>query len=196
MSLVETLRRWLGLAERSSVESDLPTCIDLPALSETWVVDYQRTASRTVVARIQAAGHIRVSGGVSDREQVLAALRRWLVRHARVQLEPRLAALALQTGWHYGALSVRNQRTRWGSCSSSGRISLNCRLLFLSPPLVRMVMLHELCHRVEPNHSMRFWARLRQIEPNTERLHAQLRHAGTAVPRWVHPPERRYRVIR
>ena len=58
------------------------------------------------------------------------------------------------------------QRTRWGSCSNSGTISLNAALLFLEPPLVRYLFIHELCHLIALNHSRRFWAAVARYEPD------------------------------
>jgi predicted metal-dependent hydrolase len=81
----------------------------------------------------------------------------WLWQVARQELPPRLRALASALGLAVAAVSVRNQRSRWGSCSSSGRISLNWRLV-QTPDAVRdYVLIHELMHLRQPNHSRRFW---------------------------------------
>jgi len=114
-----------------------------------------------------------------------AALRRWLARHAILALSPWLSNLSEQFGIHFDSLTVKNQRTRWGSCSAKGRISLNCKLLFLLREQVRYVILHELCHLLEPSHSERFWMHLRSIEPTTDSLHGQMRDAWKAVPAWA-----------
>ncbi len=66
----------------------------------------------------------------------------------------------------YGRITIRNQRTRWGSCSSKGNLNFNC-LLMLAPPAVRdYVVVHELCHRKEMNHSGAFWAEVKKILPD------------------------------
>jgi predicted metal-dependent hydrolase len=78
-----------------------------------------------------------------------------------------------------------NQRTRWGSCTAHGRVSLNCKLLFLPRELVRYVIAHELCHTLESNHSSRFWAHLRQFEPRSDALHGKMRDAWKLVPTWA-----------
>jgi predicted metal-dependent hydrolase len=81
------------------------------------------------------------------------------------ELPARLTELAASLGHTVSGVTVRDQRSRWGSCSPSGRISLNWRLL-QAPPLVRdYVLLHELTHLVEGNHSSRFWKKLEAVCP-------------------------------
>ena len=66
-------------------------------------------------------------------------------------------------------------------------ISLNAKLLFISPALVRYVLTHELCHILESNHSRRFWNHLHQFEPQTDLLHGRMRDAWKMIPGWAHP---------
>lgn len=162
-----------------------PEAFNLPALGESWLVEYQRTHSRTVGARTDRAGRIVVSGATNQAPACQAALRRWLARHAVAALSPWLAGLAKQTNLQYTELGIKNQRTRWGSCSTTGRISLNCKLLFLNRDQVRYVMVHELCHLVEPSHSERFWMYLRSLEPAVDTLHGGMHDAWKMVPLWA-----------
>ena len=162
-----------------------PQAFDLPALAQSWRVEYQVTRSRTVGARTDRPGRIVVAGAADEVTACHAALRRWLARHATSSLLPWLGNLAEQTGQSYTDLAIKNQRTRWGSCSARGRISLNCKLLFLPRELVRYVMVHELCHLLEVNHSERFWAHLRQFEPAADSLHGRMRDAWRFVPAWA-----------
>jgi predicted metal-dependent hydrolase len=112
-------------------------------------------------------------------------LSRWLVREAREYLVPRLQQLALHTGLRFRAVQVRRQRTRWGSCSRYGDISLNAKLLFLPPALADYVLLHELCHTVEMNHSKRFWAQVARYCADYRAQDAALREHWHCVPRWA-----------
>ncbi len=64
-------------------------------------------------------------------------------------------------------------------------ISLNCKLMFLPPELVRYVIWHELCHLIEPNHSERFWMQLQHVEPRADALHGRMRDAWKFVPPWA-----------
>lgn len=162
-----------------------PQAFDLPALAESWRVEYKQTRGSTVGARIDQPGRIIVAGAVDDVDACHAALRRWLARHATAALSPWLENLAEAAGLRYADVAIKNQRTRWGSCSTTGRISLNCKLLFLPRNLVRYVIWHELCHLLEPNHSERFWMHLRHFEPSADLLHGQMRDAWKNVPTWA-----------
>lgn len=162
-----------------------PQAFDLPALAESWRVEYKPTRSRTVGARVDQPGRIVVAGAVDNAEACHAALRRWLARHATMTLSTWLESSAVSAGLRYSDLSIKNQRTRWGSCSTSGRISLNCKLLFLPRELVRYVIWHELCHLLEPNHSERFWMHVRRFEPGADLLHGRMRDAWKVVPGWA-----------
>ncbi len=113
------------------------------------------------------------------------SLRNWLVRQARNELGSRLEELSRQTGLPYGRLSIRGQKTRWGSCSHQGNISLNYKLLFMRPELVDHVILHELAHTRHLNHSARFWALLEQHDPATPENRRALRRAGRELPAWL-----------
>ena len=79
---------------------------------------------------------------------------------ARKRIITRLVELARQYGFTYNKVSIRNQRTRWGSCSAKGNISLNVKLVALPPELSDYVILHELAHTRVHNHSKRFWQEL------------------------------------
>ena len=81
-----------------------------------------------------------------------------VARRAKELLPQRLNSLATEKGFKYGGCSVRNVHSRWGSCNSKGNINLSIYLVLLPNELIDYVLLHELCHTVEMNHSDRFWA--------------------------------------
>ena len=163
-----------------------PESFILPALAENWRIEYRMTKSKTVGARTDQQGRIVICGAVNDNERCKASLRRWMARRAKETLAPWLEAKAAESGLHFNRIIIKNQRTRWGSCSVDGVISLNAKLMFLSPKLVRYVMMHELCHNLERNHTTRFWTYLRQFEPQTDLLHSQMRDAWKHVPVWAY----------
>jgi predicted metal-dependent hydrolase len=162
-----------------------PQAFDLPALAESWRVEYREMRRSTVGATTDQPGRIVVFGAIQEVEACHAALRRWLARHATETLPPWLERVAAQCGSTPTDISIKNQRTRWGSCARSGRVSLNCKLLFLPRDLVRYVMVHELCHLLEPNHSSRFWAHVRQMDGGADAHHGQMRDAWKLVPAWA-----------
>jgi len=109
------------------------------------------------------------------------ALERWFRREARAQLEPRVAEARAALGRPGGELTIRNQRTRWGSCSSSGALSFNWRLLLAPEPVLDYVVWHESCHLVVMDHSPRFWALLESRVPGWREHAAWLRRYGSTL---------------
>jgi predicted metal-dependent hydrolase len=102
-------------------------------------------------------------------------------RRARIELPPRLLQLAALHGIEVRRVSIRNQRSRWGSCSRHGSITLNWRLV-LVPDFVReYVMVHELMHRRELNHSLRFWRLVSAVCPRLVEARRWLRTEGPGL---------------
>ncbi len=172
----------------------LPEKILLAAIDEEWDVEYVPAVPAPAgsgcracraAARERPRGLLVVSGGIEDPSAGKDALCRWLSRKARTALGPRLDLLARRHGFDYGSVAVRQQRTRWASCSRRKTISLNARLLFLSPEVVDHVLLHELCHTREMNHSPRFWALLEACDPGWRDHRARLRAASSSLPTWL-----------
>lgn len=82
----------------------------------------------------------------------------------------RLEEIARQHGYTYNRVSIRNQKTRWGSCSSKNNISLNMKLILLPDELRDYILLHELAHTKVKNHQKEFWAELLKHEPRAREL--------------------------
>ena len=93
-----------------------------------------------------------------DITRVQALVDRFLEREGKRYLTERVRTLSAQTGWEARRVSFRRQATIWGSCSSNKDLSLNLQLLHLAPELIDYVLIHELAHTVEMNHSRAFWA--------------------------------------
>lgn len=93
----------------------------------------------------------------------------------------RVAYYAPRMGVTYGRITIRKQKTRWGSCSNEGNLSFNCLLALTPPEIVDYVVVHELCHRMEMNHSPRFWALVKQVMPDYERRKKWLKENGTGL---------------
>ena len=108
-----------------------------------------------------------------------AAQLRQLAEAARQDLPRRAARFAPLVGVSYGRITIRAQKSRWGSCSSKGNLNFNC-LLMLCPEEVRdYVVVHELCHRKEMNHSDRFWRELARVLPDYEKHRKWLKANGS-----------------
>jgi predicted metal-dependent hydrolase len=93
------------------------------------------------------------------------ALERFYRRAARTEVGPRLDRAVAQAGSSYRSLAIRGQRTRWGSCSAAGRVSINWRLLLAPERVLDYVIWHEVCHLEILDHSPRFWALLERRWP-------------------------------
>ena len=91
---------------------------------------------------------------------------RHLTEEARCVIPPRVEQFAAELGVSYGRISIRHQTSRWGSCSSQGNLNFNCLLLLAPPEILDYIIVHELCHRKEMNHSPRFYALLDFVMPD------------------------------
>ena len=124
-----------------------------------------------------------------DAEQALApaegalreALERWYRKRARVEVTPRLDAACARAGTSYTRLQIRGQRTRWASCSSTGAMSFNWRLLLAPVEILDYVVEHEVAHLERHDHSPRFWRLLAPRCPDWREHEAWLRRHGHAL---------------
>lgn len=107
----------------------------------------------------------------ADLQKKAAAMDR---QRAAGLLKARLAFLAAEHGYDYRRVTVRSQKTRWGSCSAKNNISLNFKLCLLPPGLIDYVMVHELVHTRFKNHGIRFWRELEKIVPRVQELRSLL----------------------
>jgi predicted metal-dependent hydrolase len=167
----------------------LPTSISLPAIAQTWSIEYDQASSQTTSKSIRVAqdypGQLILSGGVHDQLNCQAALRRWLARQAQQHLIPWLDHVSQTTHLNFSKGIIKGQRTRWASCSSQKRINLNYKLLFATPEIVEYVLIHELCHTVHLNHSAEFWALVHQHCPTYRHWDQQLNQTWRRLPLWV-----------
>jgi predicted metal-dependent hydrolase len=104
----------------------------------------------------------------------LEALERWYRRAARAEIGPRLDAAVARAGTSYSGLTIRSQRTRWASCSSTGAMSFNWRLLLAPAAVLDYVIEHEVCHLEVMDHSPRFWRLLESRVPEWRRYGSTL----------------------
>ena len=104
-----------------------------------------------------------------------------LREQARKLVTERVRYYAPIIGVTYGQIAIRTQHTRWGSCSSKGNLNFNCLLALVSPEVLDYVVVHELCHRKELNHSERFWRQVESILPDYKSHRKWLKENGTRL---------------
>ncbi|MCW2949829.1 MAG: hypothetical protein JWN41_842, partial [Thermoleophilia bacterium] len=138
-----------------------------------------RGGKRAVVRYDEAANRLDVL--VPEGGDAHDALLAWYRREARRVFEQRVEAWAEVLGLGAGKVSVREQRTRWGSCTHRGDLSFNWRLILAPPWVLDSIVVHELCHIDELNHSERFWALLDERYPRHTEASEWLRDHGSAL---------------
>lgn len=106
-----------------------------------------------------------------------------LTRQAREVLPAMTAAYAARVGVTYGRITIRHQRSKWGSCSAKGNLNFNCLLMLVPAEVREYVVVHELCHRLEMNHSARFWAQVGRVLPDYRAREAWLKQHGNLLIR-------------
>ena len=107
-----------------------------------------------------------------------AAQEKELRERAKSVLAQRTAYFARQIGVTYGRITVRDQKTRWGSCSQTGNLNFNFRLILAPLEVLDYVVVHELCHRRQMNHSTQFWQEVAQVLPDYRKRKAWLTENG------------------
>lgn len=137
---------------------------------EDWIVTRIETAKEKLEQQTEnEAGQI-------DQERI-----RFLTAQARLHIPERVAYFAKRMEVSYGRISIRHQKTRWGSCSGKGNLNFNCMLMAMPPEIQDYVVVHELCHLKEMNHSAKFWAEVEKILPDYKERRAWLKENGSKV---------------
>ena len=108
---------------------------------------------------------------------------RELADRALEYIPGRAAYFSKLVGVNYGRITIRNQKTRWGSCSSNGNLNFNCLLMLTPPEVIDYVVVHELCHRKEMNHSKAFWDEVAKILPDYKKEVQWLKNEGGQIMR-------------
>ena len=170
-----------------------------------------RSRRKTVSLEITPAGEVLIRAPLRATEASLRAFaesrRDWIAKHLAIWRERQAAALPRLTpeeeaklrqeakllfprraahfapllGVDFGRVSVRGQHSRWGSCSAKGNLNFNYLLLLAPPEVLDYVVVHELCHRKEMNHSPRFWAEVERLVPDWRKHRRWLRRNGDAL---------------
>lgn len=172
------VRKRALFAARPAPHAVLADGAPLPFLGAALTLRWRpRPRVRSRVERRGGELHAEAADAVALR----AAVESWYKSAAREHALERIAHFAGRVGRAPRRLTIRAQRSRWGSCSARGAVSLNWRLMQLDAALVDYVIVHELCHLLHPNHSPRFWAAVERVLPECARHRRALRRAGEVM---------------
>lgn len=139
-------------APRSASEKDIE---EILKKKEAWISKHIEKIKKTK-ERFEAEPTEKLT-----REKVVA-----LAEEALKVIPARVEYFARVIGVTYGKITIRNQKTRWGSCSSKGNLNFNCLLMLAPPEVLDYVVVHELCHRKQMNHSKAFWSEVEKVLPD------------------------------
>jgi predicted metal-dependent hydrolase len=183
---VEEKRAWIErtLRRMQETEAELPAaCLadggELPFLGRRLTLVVRVEPNRVREHVVRRGDTLRVA--LPPAADLRAAVERWYRRRAREEVAPLLDAASARAGTTYSGLQIRGQRTRWASCSSSGAMSFNWRLLLAPPQILQYVVEHEVAHLEVLDHSARFWDLLASRCPDWRTHEDWLRRHGHAL---------------
>jgi len=174
-AVVAELAPWIEeqLAARERLRERLHRPGSVPYLDESLALVPQPGRTRA----LRRGGELLVPAGEGARDSI----ERWYRRAARAEIGRRLDRASAVSGARYAGLTIRNQRTRWASCASGGRMSFNWRLLLAPERVLDYVVWHEVCHLEIADHSPRFWALLDARCPGWREPAGWLAEYGSAL---------------
>lgn len=154
-------------APRSVSEKDIE---EILKKKEAWISKHIEKIKETK-ERVEAEPTEKLT-----REKVIA-----LAEEALKVIPERVEYFAKVIGVTYGKITVRNQKTRWGSCSSKGNLNFNCLLMLAPPEVLDYVVVHELCHRKQMNHSKAFWLEVEKVLPDYKEARKWIKEEGSQM---------------
>lgn len=164
----------------------LPTEINLHAIEKVWKIRYEKITGYKKIKLLQLPGELVLYGESLELNNCIEVLNEWLYVIAEKELYNWLKQLSQQCQLPFNQLSIRNQSTRWGSCTYAKNINLNVKLLFLPREITAYILIHELCHTRHLNHSEKFWHLVETFVPNYRQLIQQLKQIKNSYfPAWV-----------
>ena len=187
-AILDSQANWItaGLAKVKITKALFrPTSINLPAIEETWNVTYFSTPSKQLAVHEDDYFSLVVSGESEDPYNISEALNSWMRQKAQEVFIPWVSQISQEHALPFNKVTIRRQKTRWGSCSSQKSLNLNQNLLFLPAPLVSYVMVHELAHTKHHNHAPAFWKYLNTLLPDSKRLQKETVGSYSQVPKWA-----------
>jgi len=163
----------------------LPSHIVLTALQQSFSICYICRNNQDLVIETIDKTKLIISGDTRDKKSIFNLLEYFFKNYAREYLKQRLDQLSSEFNLPYNRLTVRAQKTRWGSCSSKKNINLNYRLIFMDKQSMDYILLHELLHTIHMNHSKVYWSHFERLMPDALYRDKQINQMAKKLPCWM-----------
>lgn len=170
-SVIRSNRKTMSLEVRPNGEVVVRAPLRMP---KTEIQRFVQSKSSWLKKHLQAA---------AKRQEEMLTIEdiRMLAQEAARVIPQRVRYYAPKVGVTFGKITIRNQKTRWGSCSSRGNLNFNCLLMLTPPEVIDSVVVHELCHRKEMNHSARFYEEVYRVFPEYDKWNRWLKENGGRI---------------
>lgn len=177
LSVVRSARKTIGLqvCENGDAVLRIPNQLSADALQK--FLDSEHAWIWKKVEQMQMRMEQRQETGAVP----VGELSRDELEKIKKKIESRVNAYKKAMGVTIGWITIRNQKTRWGSCSSKGNLNFNCLLMLAPPEVLDYVVVHELCHRKQMNHSKAFWAEVENVFPDYKKSIKWLKEEGSQI---------------
>ena len=178
VTVIKSRRKTIAI----QVNSDLSVTVRAPyGVTEKYIEEFLNKNEAWISKRMNEIKVKKKSIESKNVENVTLDKIKILADQALKIIPTRVEYFARIIGVTYGNITIRNQKTRWGSCSSKGNLNFNCLLMLAPPEVLDYVVVHELCHRKQMNHSKAFWAEVEKVFPDYKESINWLKEGGSQI---------------
>ena len=202
-AFIEQHRRWIEraaartrqqrLAYQESLAAGLPSHLDFPLCEEIWLLDYRQTAASSItikpdgLRRLDGSRQVlalKLTGAVDDERFCRQALIRFVTKRAKAVIPGFAWEVCREVGARPNNITVNNRKSAWGVCTHAGDIRIDRKVLFFPRDLARQVVLHEIAHLKQLNHSQLFYDELFSYPGSTKEAEKAVKQGSRFVPAW------------
>ena len=178
VTIIKSRRKTIAI----QVNSDLSVTVRAPyGVTEKYIEEFLNKNEACISKQMNEIKAKKKSVESGNVENVTLDKIKALADQALETIPTRVEYFARIIGVTYGNITIRNQKTRWGSCSSKGNLNFNCLLMLVPPEVLDYVVVHELCHRKQMNHSKAFWAEVENVFPDYKKSIKWLKEEGSQI---------------
>ena len=178
VTIIKSRRKTIAI----QVNSDLSVTVRAPyGVTEKYIEEFLNKNEVWISKQMNEIKVKKKSVESKNAENVTLDKIKALADQALEIISTRVEDFAKIIGVTYGNITIRNQKTRWGSCSSKGNLNFNCLLMFAPPEVLDYVVVHELCHRKQMNHSKAFWSEVEKVFPDYKKSIKWLKEEGSQI---------------